>query len=81
MEAPRVTEDMPIDTPAFDTTVPALVLKIDSYALHHGGLGVVRSLGRLGIPVYGVYQERLVPAAVSGYLSAPSWNYMGVSSA
>ena len=33
---------------AFDTTVPALVLKLDSYPLHHGGLGVVRSLGRLG---------------------------------
>ena len=60
---------MPIDTPVFDTTVPALVLKMDSYALHHGGLGVVRSLGRLGIPVYGVYQERLMPAAVSSYLS------------
>jgi D-aspartate ligase len=60
---------MPIETPAFDTTVPALVLKVDSYALHHGGLGVVRSLGRLGIPVYGVYRERLIPAAVSSYLS------------
>jgi D-aspartate ligase len=60
---------MPIDTPAFDTTVPVLVLKVDSYALHHGGLGVVRSLGRLGIPVYGVYRERLIPAAVSSYLS------------
>jgi D-aspartate ligase len=60
---------MPIDTPVFDTTVPALVLKLDGYALHHGGLGVVRSLGRLGIPVYGIYRERLVPAAVSSYLS------------
>jgi D-aspartate ligase len=59
----------PIDTPVFDTTVPALVLKVDSYALHHGGLGVVRSLGRMGIPVYGVYRERLMPAAVSSYLS------------
>jgi D-aspartate ligase len=54
---------------AFDTTVPALVLKLDPYAFHHGGLGVVRSLGRLGIPVYGVYPERWTPAAVSGYLS------------
>ena len=53
----------------FDTAVPALVLKVDSYALHHGGLGVVRSLGRLGIPVYGVYRERSMPAAVSSYLS------------
>jgi D-aspartate ligase len=68
---PRARGDggMPIDTPVFDTTVPALVLKMDSYALHHGGLGVVRSLGRLGIPVYGVYRERLMPAAVSSYLS------------
>ena len=68
---PRARGDggMPIDTPIFDTTVPALVLKTDSYALHHGGLGVVRSLGRLGIPVYGVYRERLMPAAVSSYLS------------
>jgi D-aspartate ligase len=60
---------MPINTSAFDTTVPALVLKTDSYVLHHGGLGVVRSLGRLGIPIYGVYRERLMPAAVSAYLS------------
>jgi predicted ATP-grasp superfamily ATP-dependent carboligase len=60
---------MPIETPIFDTTVPALVLKVDSYVLHHGGLGAVRSLGRLGIPVYGVYRERLIPAAVSSYLS------------
>jgi D-aspartate ligase len=52
-----------------DTTVPALVLKVGTYPLHHGGLGVVRSLGRLGVPVYGVYEERLAPAAVSRYLS------------
>jgi predicted ATP-grasp superfamily ATP-dependent carboligase len=59
---------MEID-PAFDTSVPALVLKLDTYALHHGGLGVVRSLGRLGIPVYGVYHERWAPSATSRYLS------------
>jgi D-aspartate ligase len=49
--------------------VPALVLKVGSYPLHHGGLGVVRSLGRLGVPVYGVYEERFAPGAVSRYLS------------
>jgi D-aspartate ligase len=49
--------------------VPALVLKVGTYPLHHGGLGVVRSLGRLGVPVFGVYEERFAPAAVSRYLS------------
>jgi D-aspartate ligase len=63
-----VTEGIDIDPAAFDTSVPALVLKLDSYALHHGGLGVVRSLGRLGIPVYGVYHERWAPTAASRYL-------------
>jgi D-aspartate ligase len=55
--------------PVLDTTVPALVLKVGTYPLHHGGLGVVRSLGRLGVPVFGVYEERLAPAAVSRYLT------------
>lgn len=60
---------MAIDPLALDTSVPALVLKVGTYPLHHGGLGVVRSLGRLGVPVYGVYEERFAPAAVSRYLS------------
>jgi D-aspartate ligase len=59
---------MVIDPFAFDTSVPALVLKVGTYPLHHGGLGVVRSLGRLGVPVYGVYEERFAPAAVSRHL-------------
>jgi D-aspartate ligase len=46
-----------------------LVLKVGNYPLHHGGLGVVRSLGRLGVPVFGVYEQRFAPAAVSRYLS------------
>jgi D-aspartate ligase len=58
-----------IDRSILDTTVPALVLKVGTYPLHHGDPGVVRSLGRLGVPVYGVYEERLAPAAVSRYLS------------
>ena len=58
-----------IDPLVSDTSVPALVLKVGTYPLHHGGLGVVRSLGRLGIPVYGVYEERFAPAAVSRHLS------------
>jgi len=53
---------------AFDTATPVLVLKIGSYPLHHGGLGVIRSLGRVGVPVYGVCEDRFTPAAVSRYL-------------
>jgi predicted ATP-grasp superfamily ATP-dependent carboligase len=51
-----------------DTSTPAVVLKFDPNVLHHGGLGVIRSLGRLGVPVYGVHEGPLAPAANSRYL-------------
>ena len=34
---------------------------------HHGGLGIVRSLGRLGVPVYCVDTDRWEPAFSSRY--------------
>jgi D-aspartate ligase len=52
----------------FDTTTPVLVLKAGYLPLHHGGLGVIRTLGRVGIPVYGVHEDRFTPAAMSRYL-------------
>lgn len=45
-----------------------MVLKFDPNVMHHGGLGVIRSLGRAGVPVYGVHEDRLAPAANSRYL-------------
>lgn len=54
---------------AADVTTPAVVLKLDPNVLHHGGLGVIRSLGRLGVPVYGVHEGRWAPAASSRYLA------------
>lgn len=51
-----------------DVSVPAVVLKFDPNVMHHGGLGVIRSLGRLGVPVYGVHEGPLAPAANSRYL-------------
>ena len=33
-----------------ERTTPAVVLKLDTNAMRHGGLGAIRSLGRLGIP-------------------------------
>lgn len=52
----------------FDTSVPLLVVKIGPYPLHHGGVGVIRSLGRRGVPVYAVTESRATPAALSRYL-------------
>ena len=51
-----------------NTSTPAVVLKLDPNVMHHGGLGVIRSLGRLGVPVYGVHEGPLAPAASSRYL-------------
>ena len=55
--------------PSFDTGTPVVVLKVGRYALHHGGLGAIRTLGRVGVPVYGVHEDRLAPAAASRYLA------------
>jgi D-aspartate ligase len=54
---------------SFDTGTPAVVLKFDPNVMHHGGLGVIRSLGRAGVPVYGVHEGTWAPAASSRYLA------------
>ena len=64
-EAPAMLTDLR----EADVTTPAVVLKLDPNMLHHGGLGVIRSLGRLGVPVYGVHEGRWAPAASSRYLA------------
>ena len=60
---------MTTDRPAIDTTTPTVVLKFDPNVMHHGGLGVIRSLGRAGVPVYGVHEGPWAPAANSRYLA------------
>lgn len=55
------------EAPSYDTTVPALTLKVGEYTLHHGGLGIARTLGRVGVPVYGVHEDRFAPAGLSRY--------------
>jgi predicted ATP-grasp superfamily ATP-dependent carboligase len=52
----------------YDTAVPVVVLKIGRYIYHAGGLGLIRSLGRTGVSVYGVHEDRFTPAALSKYL-------------
>ncbi|MGE5289597.1 MAG: hypothetical protein ACM3ML_20875 [Micromonosporaceae bacterium] len=51
-----------------DFSTPAVVLKFDPNVMHHGGLGAIRSLGRLGVPVYGVHEGPWAPAANCRYL-------------
>src|SRR5207244_60068 len=45
-----------------DTSVPAVVL-----GLHYGGIGIARSLGRLGVPVYGVDYGVRAPGVACRY--------------
>lgn len=46
-----------------DHSVPAIVLRSDS----HGGLNIMRSLGRLGVPVYNIDPSPWAPAFHSRY--------------
>ncbi len=56
------------EAPAFDVDVPAVIVKVGSYPVHHGSVGAIRSLGRVGVPVYAVVEDPLTPAARSRYL-------------
>ncbi|MFJ7152055.1 ATP-grasp domain-containing protein [Streptomyces sp. NPDC100445] len=51
-----------------DRDVPGLIVKFGHYPLHHGGVGAIRSLGRLGVPMYAISEDRYTPAASSRYL-------------
>ncbi|MEW2118518.1 ATP-grasp domain-containing protein [Streptomyces sp. NPDC005474] len=51
-----------------DDGVPALIVKFGDYPLHHGGVGAIRSLGRLGVPMYAITEDPYTPAASSRYL-------------
>lgn len=51
-----------------DRSVPALMVRLGRSPLHHGTLGAIRTLGRLGVPVYAVLEDRFNPAGHSRYL-------------
>jgi predicted ATP-grasp superfamily ATP-dependent carboligase len=53
----------------FDADVPLVVVKVGQYPLHHGGLGAVRTMGRAGVPVYAMTEDRFTPTAMSRYLT------------
>jgi hypothetical protein len=53
--------------PTIDVTIPAVVL--DARPDAAGGLNAIRSLGRLGVAVFGVHDSPWAPAAQSRYLA------------
>ncbi|WP_138966943.1 ATP-grasp domain-containing protein [Streptomyces sp. YIM 121038] len=61
-----------------DREVPGLIVKFGDYPLHHGGVGAIRSLGRVGVPMYAITEDRRTPAAASRYLTgAFPWRTTG----
>lgn len=60
-----------------DNSVPVVVL----VSSQHGGVGIIRSLGRVGVPVYGVHQDSWEPAARSRFLKGVyCWDFSSASS-
>jgi predicted ATP-grasp superfamily ATP-dependent carboligase len=56
-----------------------LVPKLGSYLCDHHGVGIARTLGRLGVPVYAIIENRYTPMAVSRYLAgAFVWDTAGI---
>jgi D-aspartate ligase len=60
---------MPPTSPRLDTTYPVLIFKASRGTIHHGAVGVARTLGRLGVPVYAVVEDAFTPLARSRYLT------------
>jgi predicted ATP-grasp superfamily ATP-dependent carboligase len=60
-------DSSPTPGAGFDASTPIVVFGLSGGALHHGALGIARSAGRMGIPVYRVCRERFAPARLSRY--------------
>ncbi|MER5635350.1 ATP-grasp domain-containing protein [Kitasatospora sp. NPDC002227] len=55
--------------PELDREVPVLLVKTGHYPQSYSTLGVARSLGRLGVPVHAMVEDRYTPTALSRYLA------------
>ncbi|MEY9930240.1 D-aspartate ligase [Catenulispora sp. GP43] len=65
--------------PSLDRDVPVLIVRIGRYAPHHGTTGLIRSLGRLGVPVYAITRSGRLPGALSRYLTGSfAWPTTGL---
>jgi D-aspartate ligase len=74
-KSPIVVIETPA-TPRFDTSTPVVVL-----ASLISGHGIARSLGRLGIPVFGVYDSRSVAVPSRYWKEILIWNFPNASPA
>jgi predicted ATP-grasp superfamily ATP-dependent carboligase len=62
-----------------DPDVPLLIVRIGRYAPHHGTTGLIRSLGRLGVPVYAINRTTRLPGTLSRYLTGSfAWPTTGL---
>src|SRR5271156_5443649 len=61
-----------------NNSVPVVVL----VSSQHGGLGLIRSLGRKAVPVYGIHQHSWECAARSRYIRGRfNWNFSSAARA
>ena len=64
---------------ASNQRIPVLVPKLGRYLCDHHGVGIARTLGRLGVPVHAVIENRHTPMAASIYLAgAFVWDTEGI---
>lgn len=57
-------------SPELNRGLPVLVVRVGhSPLLNHGAVGAVRSLGRLGVPVHALTEDRSAPIGYSRYLA------------
>jgi predicted ATP-grasp superfamily ATP-dependent carboligase len=62
-----------------DRDVPLLIVRIGRYAPHHGTTALIRSLGRLGVPVYAINRTARMPGTLSRYLTGSfAWPTTGL---
>lgn len=62
-----------------DRDVPVLIVRIGQYTPHHGTTGLIRSLGRLGVPVYAITAAARARPTLSRYLTgALAWPTTGL---
>src|SRR5437870_1433126 len=53
--------------PGIDSSTPVVVLRLAREVFPHGSLGVVRTLGRLGVRTWAFHDDHWAPAVFSRY--------------
>ena len=60
---------MAADAFSLNTKYPVLIFKQGRSRISHGALGIARTLGRLGVPVYAIVEDNYTPLASSRYIT------------